>query len=123
MQTILIVENNHTHAKLTATLLEKTGYAVLLAGDAEDGMRIARERQPDLILMDIQLPGLNGLAATRQLKDDTVTRVIPVIVLTTFTMEYQEREIHVSGADGFIAKPYYYKKFLDVVKAALPKAV
>lgn len=120
MQTILIVEDNPTHAKLATVLLEKTGYAVLWAGDAEEGLRIAREQQPDLILMDIQLPGMDGLTATRELKDNPATRAIPVIALTSYSTEYPDRVTYASGANGFIAKPYHYKELLEVIKAALP---
>lgn len=119
--TILIVEDNPGHAKLAAALLEKTGYAVLHAGTAEEGMQLAREQQPDLILMDIQLPGLDGLAATRRLKNDPATRAIPVILLTSFSAEYPESEAHANGADGFIAKPYHYKDFLATVSSVLAR--
>lgn len=121
MQTILIVEDNPSHMELAATLLGKFGYAVLKAGDAEEGLRLVRERHPDLVLMDVNLPGTDGLTATRQLKDDPATRDIPVVVQTSFVSEHPEREILAAGAAGFIAKPYHYKEFLSAVQAALPR--
>ena len=119
MQTILIVEDNPSHMALAAALLGKFGYAVLKAGDAEEGIRLVRERHPALVLMDINLPGMDGLTATRQIKDDPATQDIPIIVQTSFVSEYPEREIRAAGAAGFIAKPFHYKELLEAVKAAL----
>ncbi len=119
MQTILIIEDNPSHMELAATLLGKFGYAVLKADDAEEGIRLARERRPDLILMDVNLPGMDGISAIRQLKDDPATRGIPVIVQTSFISEHPEAEIRAAGAVGFIAKPFHYKELLAAVKSAL----
>lgn len=119
MTTILIVEDNPSHLKMAALLIERAGHAVLRGGDAEAGLRLAREHRPDLILMDIQLPGMDGLEATRQLKLDAATSSIPVIAVTSFLTEYSEREARAAGCSDFIAKPYHYADLLAVVAAAL----
>lgn len=122
MATILIVEDNVTNMKLSSFLLESADYTVLTAINAEIGLTLAREGHPDLILMDIQLPGMDGLAATALLKADEATRGIPVIALTALAMKGDEERIRAAGCDGYIAKPLDYKDFLSVVKASLAKA-
>ena len=119
MTTILIIEDNHSHLKLATLLLKRTGYEVLGAADAIEGLRIAREKRPDLILMDIQLPGMDGLTATRELKQDATTRSIPVIAVTAYLAEFSERDVRAAGCAGFIAKPYHHAELLAAVKAAL----
>lgn len=120
--TILIVEDNATNMKLSAFLLESADYTVIAATNAETGLTLAREEHPDLILMDIQLPGMDGLQATGLLKADDATRDIPVIALTALAMKGDEERILAAGCDGYIAKPLDYKDFLSVVAAALAKA-
>jgi len=119
MKTILVVEDNPSHLKLAALLLEKAGYAVLKAVSAEEGISLAREQHPGLILMDIQLPGLDGLAATRLLKADTATQAIPVIAVSAYLAEYSESAVAAAGCIGLIAKPYHYAELLAAVKAEL----
>jgi two-component system cell cycle response regulator DivK len=119
MATILIVEDNATNMKLSSFLLESADYSVLMAVTAESGVAIAREQHPDLILMDIQLPGMDGLEATRLLKADDATRHIPVLALTALAMKGDEERICAAGCDGYIAKPLDYKAFLAEVKATL----
>jgi two-component system cell cycle response regulator DivK len=101
--------------KLAAFLLEKEGYEVLQATDAEEGIRVARQRLPALILMDVQLPGMDGLAATRLLKADAATRHIKILALTAFAMLGDQEKIREAGCDAYIAKPIRYKEFLKVV--------
>jgi two-component system cell cycle response regulator DivK len=120
--TILIVEDNATNMKLSAFLLESADYTVIAATNAETGLTLAREEHPDLILMDIQLPGMDGLQATGLLKADDATRDIPVIALTALAMKGDEERILAAGCDGYIAKPLDYKDFLTVVAATLTKA-
>lgn len=103
--------------KLTVFLLEKYGHEVLQAGDAEEGMRLARQHHPQLILMDVQLPGVDGLTATRQLKADAATRNIKIVALTAFAMRGDREKIEAAGCDGYIPKPIRYKEFLQVVDA------
>lgn len=122
MATILIVEDNPTNMKLSSFLLESADYAVLTATSAEKGLTLAREKHPDLILMDIQLPGMDGLEATALLKAEDATRDIPVIALTALAMKGDEERILAAGCDGYIAKPLDYKDFLAVVAAALARA-
>ncbi len=121
MATILIVEDNPANMKLSTFLLESADYNVLTATNAEIGLTLAREGHPDLILMDIQLPGMDGLQATSLLKADEATREIPVIALTALAMKGDEARILAAGCDGYIAKPLDYKDFLAVVAATLAK--
>ena len=121
MTTILVVEDNETNMKLSTFLLESADYTVLAAGTAEIGLTLARERRPDLILMDIQLPGMDGLQATALLKADAATRHIPVIALTALAMKGDEERILAAGCDGYIAKPLDYKQFLTAVRERLQR--
>jgi two-component system, cell cycle response regulator DivK len=119
MATILVVEDNTANMTLAVYLLESVGHAVLSATDAEAGLALARAEHPDLILMDIQLPGMDGLEATAQLKGDEATRAIPVIALTALAMKGDEERIRAAGCDGYIAKPMRYKEFLATVAKQL----
>ena len=119
MATILVVEDNPTNMKLSTFLLESADYTVLAAANAEIGLTLARDARPDLILMDIHLPGMDGLEATALLKADTATRGIPVIALTALAMKGDEERILAAGCDGYIAKPLDYKTFLASIKARL----
>lgn len=115
MACILVVEDNAANMKLAVFLLEQAGHEVLQATDAEAGIRLARERLPQLILMDVQLPGMDGLTATRLLKADAATRAIKVVALTALAMGGDEEKIRAAGCDGYIAKPIRYQAFLQVV--------
>ena len=119
MPTILVVEDNAANMKLAVFLLQNAGYAVLSAPDAETGLTLAREAHPDLILMDIQLPGMDGLAATALLNQDTATRAIPVIALTALAMKGDEARIRAAGCSGYIAKPMGYREVLATVASQL----
>jgi two-component system, cell cycle response regulator DivK len=115
MAVILLVEDNVANMKLASFLLESDGHTVLAAVNAEIALTLAREGSPDLILMDIQLPGMDGLQATALLKQDPATRNIPVIALTALAMKGDEERIRAAGCDGYIAKPLDYKSFLAIV--------
>jgi len=119
MATILIVEDNETNLTLSTFLLESANHSVLAATNAESGLAIARKELPDLILMDIQLPGMDGLQATALLKADSTTRDIPVVALTALAMKGDAERILAAGCDGYIAKPLDYKAFLAEVKTRL----
>ena len=123
MSTILVVEDNAANLKLAAFLLESAGHTVISARDAEAGLTLARSEHPALILMDIQLPGMDGLVATGLLKADEATRGIPVIALTALAMKGDEERIRAAGCDGYIAKPLSYKEFLDTVSSHLENRV
>ncbi len=116
---VLIVEDTPANMKLVNLLLVKAGYRVLQAGNAADGITLARAHRPDLILMDIQLPGMDGLAATRLLKATETTRQIKVVALTAFAMKGDEEKVFAAGCDGYIVKPIQYKNFLDEVERIL----
>jgi two-component system cell cycle response regulator DivK len=116
---ILIVEDNPANMMLAAFLLQSAGHTVLSATDAETGLTLARAEHPSLILMDIQLPGMDGLEAVVLLKQDDATRAIPVIALTALAMKGDEERIRAAGCDGYIAKPIRYKEFLASIAAEL----
>ena len=119
MAKVLVVEDNPANMTLASFLLESAGHTVLAAVDAEGGLALAREVRPDLILMDIQLPGMDGLQATALLKKHDATRGIPVIALTALAMKGDEERIRAAGCDGYIAKPLAYKEFLATVATQL----
>ena len=121
MAKVLIIEDNPTNMTLAVFLLQSVGHTVLSAMDAEGGLMLAREEQPDLILMDIQLPGMDGLEATTLLKRDETTRAIPVIALTALAMKGDEQRIRAAGCDGYIAKPMRYQEFLVTIAAQLAR--
>jgi two-component system cell cycle response regulator DivK len=123
MANILIIEDNPANMTLAILLLQSAGHTVLSAIDAEAGLMLARDEHPDLILMDIQLPGMDGLQATGVLKRDVATRAIPVIALTALAMKGDEARIRAAGCDGYIAKPMRYQEFLASVAAELARAV
>jgi two-component system cell cycle response regulator DivK len=95
------------------------GFATVEAGTAEDGIKLAAERKPDLILMDIQLPGMNGIDALRVLRADPATAAIPVVAVTASVMQQDRKLITEAGFDGYIGKPINVKEFLDTVRGAL----
>ena len=119
MARVLIVEDNPANMTLAVFLLQSVGHTVLSATNAEVGLTLARSEQPQLILMDIQLPGMDGLNATMLLKRDDATRAIPVIALTALAMKGDEERIRAAGCDGYIAKPMRYQDFLATVAAQL----
>jgi len=119
MAKVLIIEDNPTNMTLAVFLLHSAGHTVFTAMDAEAGLSLARDEQPNLILMDIQLPGMDGLEATVLLKQGEATRTIPVIALTALAMKGDEERIRAAGGDGYIAKPMRYKDFIAVIGAQL----
>ena len=121
MAKVLVVEDNPANLKLATFLLQSVGHAVITARDAESGLALARDEQPDLVLMDIQLPGMDGLEATALLKSEDATRDIPVIALTALAMKGDEERIRAAGCDGYIAKPLAYREFLATIAARLTK--
>ena len=121
MSLILIVEDNEKNLKLVRDVLQVKGYQTLEAGTAEDGIGIARERKPDLILMDIQLPGMSGIDALKALRAEPATAAIPVVAITASVMQQDRQEIMKAGFDGFIEKPINLRNLLDTVQQAVGK--
>jgi len=121
MAKVLVVEDNQANMTLATFLLQSVGHTTLEARDAEAGVTLAGIEQPDLILMDIQLPGMDGLRATAILKAGAATRDIPVIALTALAMKGDEARIRAAGCDGYISKPLSYKDFLTTIAAHLEK--
>jgi two-component system, cell cycle response regulator DivK len=116
MSTVLIVEDNEKNMKLARDVLQAKGYKTLEAVSGEDGVRLAKEKKPDLVLMDIQLPGINGIEAFRQLRADSKTARIPVIALTASVTPTDRSAISAAGFDAFVSKPINLKEFIDTVK-------
>ncbi len=116
---ILIVEDNEKNLKLVRDLLQVKGYQTLEAITAEDGILIAKESQPALILMDIQLPGMSGIEALKVLRADSITQKIPVIAVTASVMTQDSQNIMDAGFNGYQRKPIELKEFLDEVRSLL----
>lgn len=123
MATILIIEDNAANMKLAVMLLRHAGHTPLCAMDAETGLTMARADRPDLILMDIQLPGMDGLTATALLKQAPATASIPVIALTAMAMSADRAKSLQAGCDGYIAKPLRYQDLYDAINALLAPAI
>jgi two-component system, cell cycle response regulator DivK len=121
MSLILIVEDNPRNMKLVRDVLQVKGHTTLEAMTAEDGIPLAIERKPDLILMDIQLPGMNGIDALGVLRSDPATAKIPVIAVTASVMQDDRKLITEAGFDGYVGKPISLKEFLDAVNAMLAR--
>jgi CheY-like chemotaxis protein len=116
---ILIVDDNPTNLKLASQVLEAEGYQVDLATDAEQAQELLKHMTPDLILMDIALPGMDGLALTRILKAEAKLKHVPVVAMTAFAMKGDDRKALDAGCDGYITKPIDTRKFPQQVAAFL----
>jgi two-component system cell cycle response regulator DivK len=121
MARILIIEDNPANMKLASLLLLNAGHTALCAVDAETGLTLARAERPDLILMDIQLPGMDGLAATALLKNDPNTAAIPIIALTAMAMKEDREKTRAAGCDAYIAKPLRYQELYAAIDGLLLK--
>ena len=119
MSLILIVEDNDKNLKLVRDVLQVKGYATIEAGTAEDGIVLARERRPDLILMDIQLPGMNGIEAIGVLRADPSTADIPVAAVTASVMQHDRNKITEAGFNAYVGKPINLNEFLATVRKLL----
>jgi CheY-like chemotaxis protein len=115
-KTVLVIEDNPLNMKLVKSLLGLGNYTMLEAEDAERGIRMAIECKPDLILMDIQLPGMDGLDATRILKAEPALKHIPVIALTSYAMDGDDKKAMKAGCDAYITKPIDTRVFLKTVE-------
>ena len=121
MSLILIVEDNDKNLKLVRDVLQVKGFSTLEAGTAEDGIRLARESKPDLILMDIHLPGMSGIEALKVLRAEVATAAIPVIAVTASVMQQDRKQITEAGFDAYVGKPINLKEFLDGVSGMLAR--
>lgn len=121
MKTILYVEDNEFNRKIVRQLLLRTSYRLLEATDGETGVTTAREAAPDLVIMDIQLPKMSGLDATRQLRADPATAAIPVIVITSFALAGDEEKARAAGAAAYLAKPYSPRELLQMIRQLAPE--
>jgi len=120
-QKVLIVEDNALNMRLFSDLLEASGYETLQCTDGEKATALAVDEQPDLIIMDIQLPDVSGLDLTRWLKDDERTSAIPVLAVTAFAMRTDEILVREAGCEGYLSKPIQVRSFLKTVDDLMPK--
>jgi len=118
-QKIVVIEDNALNMKLVRSLLIRGGYNVIEAGDAETGIALARDHRPDLILMDIQLPGMDGISATRHIRSDAVLKDIPIVALTSYAMQEDKEKTLDAGCIGHIAKPIDTRQFLNQISQYL----
>jgi len=119
MSTILIVEDNEKNMKLVRDILQHQGHSTLEAVTGADGVRIAKEAKPDLVLMDIQLPDIDGITALRQIRAEPLLDAMPVLAVSASVMPDEQQKIVTSGFDAFIIKPINLKQFRDTVKRFL----
>ena len=122
MSTVLIVEDNEKNMKLARDVLQAKGYKTLEATSGEDGVKLAKQHVPDLVLMDIQLPGINGIDAFKQIRADAKTARVPVVALTASVTPTDRSAISAAGFDAFVSKPINLKEFLDTVKRLIERA-
>ena len=121
-KSILVIEDNELNMKLVRSLLQLGQHHIFEARDAESGIQVAREHTPDLILMDIQLPGMDGLHATRIIREDPQLTGVPVVALTSYAMQGDEQKATEAGCTGYISKPIDTRKFLDILAGYLDPA-
>jgi two-component system, cell cycle response regulator DivK len=118
---ILYVEDNEFNRKIVRDLLARTSYRLIEAGDGEEGVTAAQAECPDLIIMDVQLPRLSGLDATRRLRADPRTASIPIIVITSFALSGDEQRAMEAGASAYLAKPYSPRELLQTIRSFAPE--
>ena len=119
VKTILVIEDNKLNMKLVNGLIKIGKYRMIEAVDAESGIQLIREQRPDLVLMDIQLPGMDGLSATKIIKGDPELKDIPIVALTSYAMQGDKEKALAAGCTGYIAKPIDTRKFLETVSQYL----
>ncbi|MFC1538610.1 response regulator [Candidatus Latescibacterota bacterium] len=118
--TVLITEDNPRNMKVFKDILSVNGYNTIEAVDGEEGYEMAKEHNPDLIVMDVQLPGADGYEVTRRLKSEDDTKDIPIIIVTSFAMAGEEKEALAAGCDDYLTKPINIHQFVETIKKYLP---
>ncbi len=118
-KSVLVIEDNRLNMKLVRALLKIGDYHIMEAVNAETGIRLTRENRPDLVLIDIQLPDMDGLRATRIIKEDSATKDIPVVAITSYAMQGDEEKALEAGCTGFITKPIDTRNFLKIISQFL----
>jgi two-component system cell cycle response regulator DivK len=116
MSLVLIIEDNEKNLKLARDVLQAKGYRTIEAVTGEEGVKLAKEKKPDLVLMDIQLPGISGIEAFKQIRADAKTKAIPVIALTASVTPTDRTAITAAGFDAFLGKPINLKEFVETVR-------
>jgi two-component system cell cycle response regulator DivK len=119
MAKILVVEDNLQNLRLARLVLERERHTVLEAMDGESGLLLAREARPDLVLMDVQMPGMDGLTVVRMLRADPATAGLKVLALTALAMMGDAEGVLAAGCDAYLAKPFQYRELIDTVKRLL----
>jgi len=122
MKTILYVEDNEMNRKIVRDLLKRTKYSLVEAHDGEAGVAKALEIRPDLILMDIQLPKMSGLDATKRLRGEAATRATPIVTITSFALSGDDQKAKEAGATAYLAKPYSPRDLMALIRKVLPEA-
>lgn len=120
-KTVLYVEDNEFNLKIVRQLLSRTSYRLIEAKDGEVGVATAQSELPDLILMDVQLPKLSGLEATRQLRANPKTAAIPIVVITSFALSGDREKAKAAGASAYLAKPYSPRELLQMIRQLAPE--
>jgi two-component system cell cycle response regulator DivK len=120
-RTVLYVEDNEFNRKIVRQLLARTSYRLMEAVDGESGVAMAAEHTPDLVLMDVQLPKLSGLDATRAIRSDPRTAHVPIIVVTSFALSGDESKAMAAGASAYLAKPYSPRELMDLIRRFAPE--
>jgi two-component system, cell cycle response regulator DivK len=120
-RTILHVEDNEFNRKMVRDLLARTSYRLIEALDGEMGVTLARQETPDLVIMDIQLPKLSGLDATRRIRAEPQTAQIPIIVITSFALSGDAQKAKDAGASAYLAKPYSPRQLLETIRTFVPE--
>ena len=121
LKTILYVEDNEVNRRIVQDLLRRTSYRLIEAPDGEAGLEMARRERPDLILMDIQLPKISGIEATRTLRREPATAEIPIIAITSFALAGDEQKAKEAGATAYLAKPYSPRDLLEMIRKLVPE--
>jgi two-component system cell cycle response regulator DivK len=119
---ILVVEDQEDNRRIIRDLLTSVGYELIEALDGEAGVRLAKEQRPDLILMDIQLPVLDGYEATRRIKADPALRAIPIVAVTSYALSGDDQKAGAAGCDAYVAKPFSPRHLLATIRRFLPES-